>query len=71
LKVYLLWGRNEYFTDLHVRLTFTPRVQMHITGGEGQGKIDGFTRAVSQALKNLDPDYSIMVFKPDTGTEMF
>jgi len=70
IKVYLCWGKNEYFPELHVRLAFTPRVQIHLEANEGAVEIDGLSRVLTTALKDLDPNCKVQVFNAVTRMEM-
>lgn len=70
IMIYLLWGRNEHYPDLHVRLGFNPRVQVHLISGEKVDELDNATREVAVALRNLDPNSRIQIFDTDSKLEI-
>ncbi len=70
IKVYIVWGKADYYPALLRRLSFGPRVQIHLKTRDQVEKIDALAREAVVALKNLDPNTHIQVFNADTMEEL-
>jgi hypothetical protein len=70
VKVYIVWGKADYYPEIQKRLRFGPRVQVHLKTKAEVDKLDSFTREAVVALRNLDPNTIIQVFNADTGDEV-
>ncbi len=70
LKIYIVWGKADYYPEILERLLFTPRVQVHFKTKEQLKRLETCAREAAAALKSLDPASRIQVIDPANGSEL-
>ena len=70
-KVYVVWGRSDYYPELIARLEFAPRIQVHVKARDGAGEmIAEVARATAGGLRALCPGTKLRCFDPADGSEI-
>jgi hypothetical protein len=70
VKVFIVWGQARYHPALLERLTFRPRIQVHVKSHDRPDLVEHFARAVALTLRSFDPGTDIKVFDPADGQEL-
>ncbi len=71
MKVYVVWGRSDYFPELLGRVEFPPRIQVHLKGRDGTGpQLVEVAVATMAGLKALAPATKLRCFNPADGSEL-
>jgi len=70
VKIYIVWGKADYYPELLARIPFPTRVQVHFKTKDRAERLATVVREAETALKILDPSCRIQVFDPATGEEI-
>jgi hypothetical protein len=70
IKIYVVWGRSDYFPHILARVPFAPRVQVHFKTKDELDRLETYVRETAGALNKLDPSSRIQIFDPLSGEEI-
>jgi hypothetical protein len=62
LKIYVVWGRSQYYPDLLARLSFTPRIQIHVKCRERTAELTETALAIANGLRDNAPGTQARAF---------
>jgi hypothetical protein len=70
LKVYSVWGKALYYPELLEKLTFSPRIQVHLKCQEGSSVLGEVLQASVKGFLALSGATKLAVFNVNTGEEI-
>lgn len=70
VKIYVVWGKSDYYQEIMARLEFTPRIQVHLKCRENGPELSELTIGVANGLRGNAPGTQVRVFNADAGEEI-
>lgn len=70
IKIYVVWGKSDYFPEISGRLDFTPRIQVHIKSRENGPELADLTANAALGFRGLSPGTKVRVFNTDSREEL-
>ncbi len=70
VKIFIVWGQARYHPELLARVTFQPRIQVHVKSKDRPDLVEYYAQEVALSLRSLDPGTDIQVFNPGDGREV-
>ena len=70
IKIYVVWGKSDYFPDILARLDFSPRIQIHLKCRDNVPELTEVTLGAANGLRGNSPGTRVRIFNTDSSEEM-
>lgn len=70
IKIYVVWGKSTYYPDIFSRVSFTPRIQIHLKSRENCPELAEITISAANGLRTNAPGTRLCIYNADTGQEI-
>lgn len=70
VKIYVVWGKSDYFPEITARLDFSPRIQIHLKCRENVPELAEVTLGAANGLRSNSPGTRVRAFNADSTQEM-
>ena len=70
IKVYVVWGKSDYYPEIRAKLDFAPQIQIHLKCREDHPELAEITLSAANYLRGNSPGTRVRVFNADLLEEV-